>query len=244
MEQFLAEVEKRALQTAGLEGFLEGDFPLRLPLRVPDLRKAEKRGFSFYQESREQILEVWDFVFQTTQSFDVMSMALYFYQRKPPLRTEIPVLASWVKRCTCWEHSDDFSKIFADATERYPDLMVPILLEWNGASGSWYRRQSLVSLMEYAPKRKQFLPFELMSNQVLNLLKDEEYYVQKGVGWTLRELYRAYPQKTLQLLKKHISAISPIAYTAAVEALPKAIRDDFRQERKANRTQLPRARRN
>ena len=245
MDKFLAEVEDRALLIAGISEFslYSGELQ-RLPVRVPQMRKGERQGFSFYSLSRVEILRIWNWIWEKTSSFDVMSMALYHYQRNTPDWDEVSVITGWVSRCTCWEHSDDLSKIFADATEVYPERMVPLLQKWNEASGSWYRRQSLVSLMEYAPKRRRFLPFELMAGQVLNLLKDEEYYVQKGVGWTLRELYRAYPQKTMELLKKHITDISPVAYTASVEALPKEIRDSFRQERKANRTQFPSSRRN
>ena len=50
-------------------------------------------------------------------------------------------------------------------------------------------------------------------------MSDKEYYVQKGVGWTLREMNTVYPKETFPCLVKHIKAISSIAFTIAIEKM-------------------------
>ena len=67
---------------------------------------------------------------------------------------------------------------------------------------------------------------------ITNLLTDKEYYVQKGLGWTLRELHNVYPTDTKQYLKQHIRSVSPIAFTIAIEKLDTASINELKTLRK------------
>ncbi len=52
-------------------------------------------------------------------------------------------------------------------------------------------------------------------------MHNEHYYVQKAVGWALREIYNIYPVKCLSYQHKNLAAISAITYSAATEKLTK-----------------------
>ena len=76
------------------------------------------------------------------------------------------------------------------------------------------------------PKPQEVVPL------LEKLLDDPHVYVQKGVGWTFRELFNAYPALARKLLKKHIYRISGIAWQAATEKLPKNEKKALLQLRK------------
>jgi len=213
----------------------------RIGLRVPAVRKVLKNKLflievlALNQLSPREQLGLWDYVWKNTSYYESMSLALYFYQKKALTKGEFAVIDKWILRCTCWEHSDDLSKIYAQLVEEHPTWILPTLKRWNRSKNSWKRRQSLVSLIEYASKRKQVLPFDKLISFIIPLLNDNEYYVQKGLGWTVREIYNVYPLKTLQFLSQYLFQISSVAYSAAVEKLDKDTRDSFRQKRKEDR---------
>ena len=142
---------------------------------------------------------------------------------------------TWINRVDCWEHSDDLSKIYAHTLENHPEWIVPVLEKWNKDENPWKRRQSIVSLIEYASKRKKVLPFSKLISFIDPLLSDKDYYVQKGIGWTLREVYNVYPKKTLTYLRKNLLNISSIAYSAATEKVEKEIKKEMNLKRKNNR---------
>ena len=50
-------------------------------------------------------------------------------------------------------------------------------------------------------------------------MDDKEYYVQKGIGWALREASNVYYDYTLDFIMQHIKEIKPAAYSAAIEKL-------------------------
>ena len=54
---------------------------------------------------------------------------------------------------------------------------------------------------------------------IVHLVADKEYYVQKGVGWALREIHNVYPEETFAWLKENIRSISAIAFSPAIEKM-------------------------
>ncbi|MEK7486836.1 MAG: DNA alkylation repair protein [Planctomycetota bacterium] len=240
MDLFLKEVHSRLCSYAKQQPLIKSEEPItRLKLPVPIVRKAVKKpcAYSFVSQSEMTVVQIWDYIWKHTPYFEVMSQSLYFYQGKTLLQEEFDLIQTWIERCTCWEHSDDLSKIYAQVFEENPQWLLPLYKKWNHSRCRWKRRQSIVGLLEYASKRKKVLPFEDLICFVDALLADEEYYVQKGIGWTLREIYNVYPEQTLKYFEENLSKISPIAYSAATEKLEKATKKKLKEQRKQQRKQ-------
>lgn len=203
---------------------------------TPLQRKAVKNGYDFVGDSRDENLEIWDYIWKNSAYMEVMNQALYFYQHRELNKAEVTSIRGWTARCTCWEHSDDLTKIYADVVESNPGWMLPTLKKWNRSGNSWQRRKSMTSLIEYAAKRKHFLPFRELITFIEPLLDDDEYYVQKGLGWTLREIGNAYPGETSVFMEKHAARLSPLAWTGATRKLSKAEKQKLKRLRAARRT--------
>jgi len=113
-----------------------------------------------------------------------------------------------------------------------PNEVYVRLKEWNRDENLWKRRQSVVSLLYYSRTKKQHLPFNDIKQLIMPLLPDKEYYVQKGVGWALRELYTVYPEQALPWLKQNIKQISSIAFAIAIEKMDVVTVLEIKQLRK------------
>ena len=99
----------------------------------------------------------------------------------------------------------------------------------------WKRRQSVVSLLYFSRTKKVYLPFDKIATLIKHLLSDNEYYVQKGVGWALREMHTVYPTESLQFFKEHINKISAIAFTICMEKMTTEEKEVLKQLRKKAR---------
>lgn len=217
----------------------QGDDGLeRIGLRVPVVREAFKREFGQSDHLTKKERDFWDKIWRDSRFMESMSLAIYAFQYRSLNKAELTLIKKWVSKVKCWEHSDDLSKIFALAVEENPDWMMATLKKWNKSKNLWERRQSLVGLIEYHGKRKKVLPFKTLISFIRPLLTDQEYYVQKGLGWTLREIYCLYPEKTMSFFEKNLNSIHSTAYSAAVEKLDKKTRQKFRLQRKKYRESL------
>lgn len=192
-------------------------------LRMPHLRQAMRKGFSFSNAEQNEIVEIWNHVWLNSDCFEVMAMALIWFdepKQKPLLSRHWPVLKKWSSRIDNWAHSDTLSGIYARILEEKPPLIYPTLVQWSSSKNPWLRRLSIVSLIYYSSQRKKVLPIKKILDLVTPQLEFDHYYVQKGVGWTLRETYNVYPEKTFFFIEKNIGKISPHAFSAATEKIP------------------------
>lgn len=207
-------------------------------LRVPHLNQAMNTGFSFSNKSAKEMSLIWDSIWQNSDCFEVMALALsWFYQpeRKKDLVGYWPLLKKWSERIDNWAHSDTLSGIYARILEESPEKVLPTLKKWNRSSNPWLRRLSIVSLIYYRSHRETVLPVKTILEMVESQIEYDHYYVQKGVGWTLREAGHEYPQEIFKFLKKNISRLSPPAFTAATEKLSLKQKEELKKIRKKTR---------
>jgi 3-methyladenine DNA glycosylase AlkD len=208
-------------------------------LSVPVQRLIASNGFSFFGCTQPKILETWDYIWHQSKYFEVLSQALIYYgdrRRRQELIAVWPTLSKWSERIENWAHSDSLSSIYVQILELAPKLVFPTLQRWNKSPKPWLRRQSIVSILYYSSARKIVLPFRRISPLVKNLIHDEHYYVQKGVGWTLRELTSVHPREAFEFLVEHAPVIHPAAFSAAMEKLPAAKVAQIKRKRKAGRS--------
>jgi 3-methyladenine DNA glycosylase AlkD len=130
-----------------------------------------------------------------------------------------PVIVHWQDSVDDWGLCDALAKVYTKILVVAPGKVYPVLKEWNKDDNLWKRRQSVVSLLYYSRTKKTHLPFSKLGALITPLLADKEYYVQKGVGWALRECRNVYPKEAHAYLAKHLREISPIAFTIAVEKM-------------------------
>jgi hypothetical protein len=190
---------------------------------VPLHRKESRRLYSFSGWPFAEQLSVWDLLWRTQGGFWVRVHAFFFLERhmkkEAQLREMWPIIVKWQDQVDDWGLCDSLSKIYTRILEVIPGEVYPQLQQWNTDNDLWKRRQSVVSLLYYSRTKKTYLTFEQISSLVIRLIGDNEYYVQKGVGWTLRELHNVYPEQTAGLIKSHIKALSSIAFSTCIEKM-------------------------
>ena len=196
-----------------------------------------KQGFSFHSGNAEDTFRIYDALFRDSRTFEVKNMAFLFLEHhhkqiSPGLRLKI--LPGWVKHIDNWAHSDNLSKFLSRLVElpETREKMLVHLEKWNRAKNPWERRQSLVALFYYARTKTFHLPFDYIIGLIGQLIADPEYFVQKAVGWTLRESYNVYPAETYAFLKAHIAVLSPYAFTASTEKMNQKDKQLLKEKRK------------
>jgi 3-methyladenine DNA glycosylase AlkD len=207
-----------------------------LDIRIPKLRALEIESFE-KQDFKDKVKLV-TFAFQNSNISEVLTWLLIQIDKmdKQSLFDSHKEIFRWVDFIENWWHSDAYSKINANILEYAlrndkEKEVLKYFIKWNKSDNSWARRQSIVSLLYYANSREIYMNYETLIGFVKNLLYDEKYYVQKGVGWTIREIYRLFPEKTKKFLMENAANIHPDAWQASTEKLEKSFKDRMRRKR-------------
>ncbi len=203
---------------------------------IPAHRSAAAKGYSISGIPFEEQLMIWDYVWNNGQSFWVRIHAFFFLERYMKKAEHHKILwdtsIAWQEKVADWSFCDSLAKINTRVLETLPEEVYPVLQAWNTHPDLWKRRQSVVSLLYFSRTKKKYLPYGQIEVLVRKLLDDAEYYVQKGVGWTLREMHTVYPVETMEFLKRNIAQIKPIAFTIAIEKMSAVEKEVLKAGRK------------
>lgn len=204
-----------------------------LGIPVPMQRKLAKIGYSFSGYDHKDLRKIWDEVWQTAKTHETMNQGLiYFESVKRLSKEDWEVLKKWAEKIENWEHSDRLAKLIAQLHEDYPKAVYPTLKMWNKAESPWLRRLSVTGLLFFATLRKSQPNLKKILTLVEPLLKDKDPYVQKGVGWTLRESYNIYPKSTLNFIEKNVKNLSATAFSYSTEKISKKDKERLKKMRK------------
>jgi 3-methyladenine DNA glycosylase AlkD len=203
---------------------------------IPLHRRESKKLYTFSGFPFSRQLAIWNHIWHTENDYQLRLHAFFFMERhlkkEEELREMWPVILRWQNQVDDWPLCDALAKIYNKILEVMPVEVYAQLKLWNTSPDLWKRRQSLVSLLYYSRTKKQYLAFTQISVLITPLLQDKEYYVQKGLGWTLRELHNVYPVQALQYLEQHIKQVSSIAFTIAIEKMDATQKEKIKLLRK------------
>jgi 3-methyladenine DNA glycosylase AlkD len=210
-----------------------------LAIEVPVLRQIAREGFSFYSQSPEEILAIWNAIWFSSSCFEVMFMPLFYYDRQGRKISPAtwPTLSTWSEHVENWAHSDSLASIYSALLAQNFDEVYGVLQQWNNAENQWLRRLSLVSLLHYSGKKSVFLPLHKVLPMLENCLDDERPYVQKAIGWVLRKADYVYHAEISAFIERHLGDLRGIAFGAATERFGQAERNAFIEQRRAMRVQ-------
>ncbi len=198
-----------------------------------------KRVYDLKIEGNE-VFEIMNATFTQSNIYEVKSAGLLlaeYHFKKADKKQLCKTMLPWVKHVDNWGHSDGLSKLLTRFLEidETKDSFLETLKKWNKDKNPWLRRQSMVALLYYARTKNEHPTFKTIISLVSTQLEAQEYYVQKGLGWTLRECYNVYPVLTYKFVSDNFHKVSPVAFSAAIEKMSEKEKTSLKKKRKAHR---------
>jgi len=197
-----------------------------------------------YESQRDKWLELWkkDFTLNdflllgdkliSTGKYEEASFAISFiYSSKENFMSEtFDKLGSWLEKGIInWGHTDVLSGKVLSYFITNKIVEFKSLKGWTESSSKWKRRSVPVTLIEVL---KMNVPLERLFNVIEPLMLDTEKFVQKGLGWFLREAWKKYPDETEEFLLRWKDTCGRIIIQYATEKMDKENRDRFRRAKK------------
>lgn len=80
----------------------------------------------------------------------------------------------------------------------YSDQLVPVTKQWCQSENMWVRRSSLLHQLKFKEETNERLLFE-----TIEALKNErEFFIEKAIGWALREYSKTEPEVVQRFIEK------------------------------------------
>jgi 3-methyladenine DNA glycosylase AlkD len=201
-----------------MSAYMKGQFPF-FGIKTPKRREIEKEFFLktgiLKQPFNEGfVLSLWELPERELQAaaIDYIEKFLkqltkeHFYLIKKLITTK-----SW------WDTVDMLAqkpagKIAAD----HPELIQAEIDAWAVAGDMWLRRSAIIFQLKYKERTNEELLY-----RYINLNADsKEFFIQKGIGWALREYSKTNPESVRDFISSH--QLVPLSVREGSRHLPES----------------------
>ena len=182
-------------------------------LRKQIFRDAIKKYPITSQEEWENvILELWN-----GEHREEMYQALEIAERYKLYHDESAwkLFEKLLRSATNWDTVDWLSSnLIGQLVEKYRHFEKE-LWEWTDDENLWVRRASLPAHLKHKEKTNT----KLLSQTILKLAHEKEFFIRKAIGWVLRQYSYTDPNWVLQFVKKYEENLSGLSKREALKAI-------------------------
>jgi 3-methyladenine DNA glycosylase AlkD len=132
----------------------------------------------------------------------------------------------WLDWFDNWGTTDSFCLKVSGPLVARDGAPSDVLRRWARGDSVWRRRAALVSLIPAARKGGER---DLLLELCEELLRDDEPYVQKAIGWSLKELCKGDMEAVIGFLQAHGDAMPTSTVRYACERMSEGERDSARR---------------
>ncbi len=112
-----------------------------------------------------------------------------------------------------WWDTVDFiaANLVGPHFRRFPELIKPVTEKWMNSGNIWLQRTSLLFQLKY----KKATDTALLSEYILQLQGSKEFFINKAIGWILREYSKTDGDWLREFVKSH--SLAPLSHREALK---------------------------
>ena len=109
-----------------------------------------------------------------------------------------------------WDTIDHLDKIVGDIALR-DERVNEILLNWSLDKNIWIRRVAI----NHQILRKEKTNVELLEQIIINNFNQKEFFINKAIGWSLRDYSKTNPKWVIDFIKRHKNSMNNLSIREA-----------------------------
>jgi 3-methyladenine DNA glycosylase AlkD len=113
-----------------------------------------------------------------------------------------------------WDITDGLDKVIGNLSLKYRSVNIE-MLEWSSSDNIWLRRVAI----DFQQKFKDKTDTELLEKIICNNFETREFFINKAIGWSLREYSKVNPEWVTGFIAKHKDTLSKLSIREASKYL-------------------------
>lgn len=162
-------------------------------VKTPERKTIQKELFQTFllppiEELDEVIQFLWD---QPQRELQHSAMDLVDKYRRRFRREDLSLLEYMVSHKQWWDTIDTVAtKLMGSYFKMYPDERLPTVKRWLKGDDFWLHRCGILFQLKY----KRDTDTDLLATAILPVRQSNEFFIQKAIGWVLREYRKTNPE--------------------------------------------------
>ena len=200
-------------QAQKMSAYMQNRFPF-LGLPKPALEKISK---PVLRESRRLPFD-WDFVFmcweKPCREAQYVGVAYVQMHEQQLSKEDMINLKRLITEKSWWETVDSLDAICGTLVTKYPELKAT-MLDWSRADNLWLRRTAI----DFQQRFKEDTDARLLEQIIVNNLHSNEFFINKAIGWSLREYSKVNAPWVRDFLIRYTNELSALSRKEASKYL-------------------------
>mgnify|MGYP000860138533 CR=1 FL=1 len=176
--------------------------PVRAALTKPYLKASKQQAVDW-----DFVENCWNKDYREAQYIAVDYLLLHQQRLSEDDLTRI---AEYITRKSWWDTVDGLDEVVGTLASKYPHLKHTVLT-WSKNGNLWLRRVSI----NFQQKYKENTDTQLLEEVIINNLGSGEFFINKAIGWSLREYSKTNPDWVRAFLARHQSSLSSLSLREA-----------------------------
>jgi len=205
---------------AAQKRYMKGQFEF-YGIRTPVRKELVKLHIAEYGLPGGDILEdvirsCWE---QPERDFQSAGINLLVRMSKKLEKDIVLLLEYLVTNKSWWDTVDGLAGwIVGDLFKKYPELIVPVTSGWMDSENVWLQRTCILFQLKY----KKDTDLELLYGFIDRLSGSKVFWIQKAIGWILREYSKTDPGEVIRYVGSH--QLAPLSKREALKVIERAKR--------------------
>lgn len=169
-----------------------------------DERKAVQKGFFPRLNSEINLADRWEFIRELWEK--PQRECLYFaldwantFKPKTLKKEDITEIHFLLTNHSWWDSVDSIaSNLLGKYNLQFPENKSAWLEDWRESENFWLRRSCIIHQLKY----KNNTDFELLKSLIRENKHDKEFFIQKAIGWSLRQYAKYQPELVLEFVEQ------------------------------------------
>ena len=123
---------------------------------------------------------------------------------------DIPRIKVYIKCKSWWDTTDSLDRVIGQIGLR-DSRVDALMLEWSLDDDFWVRRVAI----DHQLCRKEKTNTELLEKILVNNFGSDEFFINKAIGWSLRDYSKTNPEWVRAFVEKHADRMSKLSVKEA-----------------------------
>ena len=190
---------------AAMKAYMKNKFEF-LGVKTPARRKHAK---AFFKQQTNSVVD-WNFINEAWNNpyRELQYATLDYLESRKKLLTpsDLPYLKKLAQTKSWWDTIDFLDRLVGSIIARFPETK-EIILSWSCDEDIWLRRLAI----DHQLLRKEETDTELLEKILVNNLGRTEFFINKAIGWTLRDYSKTNPDWVRDFIERHQAEMAALS---------------------------------
>ena len=180
-----------------MKAYMKNKFDF-LGVKTPARRKLAK---AYFKQQIDSVID-WDFINEAWNNpyRELQYAALDYLEIRKKFLTpsDLPRLKKLAQTKSWWDTIDCLDRLVGSIIARFPETK-EIILSWSCDENFWLRRLAI----DHQLLRKEETDTELLEKILVNNLDQTEFFINKAIGWALRDYSKTNSDWVRDFIQRH-----------------------------------------